>query len=90
MGEGVEMYTAHGDGRICAWTPSTSNEDEDEEVEVEVDAKKPSSFQTPLKRGQNVDATIAAMDEAERRRKRKRDLIGDLVEGLTRRPIPFS
>ncbi|KAJ9498171.1 hypothetical protein H2202_006322 [Exophiala xenobiotica] len=100
VGEGVEMYTAHGDGRICAWTPKprTSKADEEDDEEVEDDAKKPlasasaSSFQTPLNTqdGENVDATTPAMDEAERRRKRKRDLIGDLVEGLTRRPMPFS
>ncbi|KAK5275529.1 hypothetical protein LTR40_012883, partial [Exophiala xenobiotica] len=73
VGEGVEMYTAHGDGRICAWTPKprTSKAGEDDDEEVEDDAKKPpastsaSSFQTPLNTqdGENVDATTPAMDE---------------------------
>jgi len=69
-GEGLEMYSAHGDGRICTWIPALkgdAGEDEDD------------------------GGTLAGVeDEAESKRKRKRDLIGDLVEGLTKRPITFS
>ncbi|KIX00428.1 uncharacterized protein Z518_10567 [Rhinocladiella mackenziei CBS 650.93] len=75
-GDGVEMYTAHGDGRICAWMPIAAgphddDDDDGEEVEVEVQ--------------ENTTA-----DDAENRKKRKRDLITDLVEGLAKKSAPFS
>lgn len=74
-GRGVEMYSAHGDGRICAWFPQVAGEEDghvggvDEEKEQEENA---------------------VFDAEQSRKKRKRDLIGDLVEGLTKRPVTFS
>lgn len=76
-GDGVEMYTAHGDGRICAWMPGgRSNDDEEDEDGTDVEEIRLGNGGIP--------------DEAELRRKRKRDLIEDLVGGLTRQPITFS
>lgn len=76
VGDGVEMYSAHGDGRICGWTPA---KDDDDENDVEASTTDKGGGGTPV-----------VLDEAEQRRKRKRELIEDLVGGLTRRPISFS
>ncbi|KIW17807.1 hypothetical protein PV08_05002 [Exophiala spinifera] len=87
LGEGIEMYTAHGDGRICAWQPIAKDAD-DEEVDVDVGAgsKKPAIWTAAGNVSDDVDG---AVDEAERRRKRKRDLLGDLVQGLAKKPMPL-
>lgn len=76
-GAGVEMYSAHGDGRICMWTGMP----DDEGDELEEDDRG---------YGASVTAAGQAEHERERQRKRKRDLVGDLVEGLTKRPVTFS
>lgn len=83
-GRGFEMYTAHGDGRICAWAPMSKEDEEDEDERVAVDDTGPSP------RRKVTSTAPSPVNDAESRRKRKRDLIGDLVEGLTRRPMPFS
>lgn len=94
-GAPLEMYTAHGDGRIGVWLPSSEVEDEDED-EFTNNANR---GQHPLPRvilnesSSEVEKKEQAEEEddaAERRRKRKRALIGDLVEGLAKRPMSFS
>lgn len=62
---GLELYSAHGDGRIHCWMGLPA---EDEEVEDQV----------------NPEA------EADTKRKRKRDLLDGIVEGLTKKPVTFS
>jgi DNA excision repair protein ERCC-8 len=84
-GEGVEMYTAHGDGRIGAWKPAPNDDDDDDDGDHDDDRDGP-SVEVPV--GPAGEESPA--DDAERRRKRKRDLIGGLVEGLARQPRPLS
>ena len=63
----VELYSAHTDGRICAWMPRTNEDamvDEEEAAESSEDA---------------------ASD-----RKRKRDVLDDIVDEMTNRKITFS
>ncbi|KIW37054.1 uncharacterized protein PV06_10683 [Exophiala oligosperma] len=86
LGEGIEMYTAHGDGRICAWKPVMKDEDY-EEIDADGDhgIKKPAIWTA----GNGTEDIDVAVDDAERRRKRKRDLLGDLVQGLAKKPMPF-
>ncbi|KAK4937816.1 hypothetical protein LTR10_021619 [Elasticomyces elasticus] len=83
-GNGIEMYSAHGDGRICAWVPTSRGVEDDE------DGKVVGGDSTGPAQQMTTNVTVAPPDDAETRRKRKRELIGDLVEGLTRRPMPFS
>ncbi|KIW29675.1 uncharacterized protein PV07_05471 [Cladophialophora immunda] len=78
VGEGVEMYTAHGDGRICSWMPPQTDEDEAEGEQGSTRAE-PSNGKAAL-----------VLDEADQRKKRKRDLVEDLISGLTKKPITFS
>ncbi|KAL2406933.1 DNA excision repair protein ERCC-8 [Exophiala dermatitidis] len=95
-GDAVEMYTAHGDGSICAWMPrhagagaGAGTADQDEEADPEADVgqiEPPSLASTPLPQPAPADAE----EDADRRRKRKRELMADLVEGLARRPMRFS
>lgn len=82
LGQSLEMFSAHGDGRIRAWSPTTTQasddieqdqDDEDDDDEERVGAKQ-------------TEEEIAA----EKSRKRKRELIEGLVEGLTKRPVTFS
>jgi DNA excision repair protein ERCC-8 len=62
----VEMYSAHADGSISAWTPRTEEDAElDEEVGEEHEAK----------------------DES---RKRKRGVLDEIYQDLTKRPITFG
>lgn len=70
LGGALEMFSAHGDGRICAWTIPDDDED-DRVAEIERDLTEEESH-------------------AEKSRKRKRDLIEGLVQGLTKRPVTFS
>ncbi|KAJ9649976.1 hypothetical protein H2198_010697 [Neophaeococcomyces mojaviensis] len=90
-GEVVEMYTAHGDGRICAWMPAVDRglgEDEGAEEESgEEDGSGDEQEEAGSKRKKHF--TEEELEE-ERRKKRRRDLIGNLVEGLTKRPVTFS
>ncbi|EXJ81339.1 hypothetical protein A1O3_07629 [Capronia epimyces CBS 606.96] len=85
LGHGIEMYTAHGDGKICAWVPQPRNA-------VEEDDDDKGHAATP--RGDGDGSAILrpgeAADDAENRRKRKRHLVADLVEGLAKRPMGFS
>ncbi|KAK5049447.1 hypothetical protein LTR84_004376 [Exophiala bonariae] len=97
-GAPVEMYTAHGDGRIGAWLPGGAQDADEEEAAAAKDADPAASrFSQPggLHSGTTGDAKPLDTDdeverEAENRRKRKRALIGDLVQGLAKRPISFS
>ncbi|KAI1621692.1 DNA excision repair protein ERCC-8 [Exophiala viscosa] len=82
-GNAIEMYTAHGDGRICAWVPTSKGSEDEKDDGAGAETSEP----TPQVA---TTATDAPLDDSEIRRKRKRELIGDLVEGLTRRPMPFS
>jgi len=96
----VEMYTAHGDGRIGVWLPSSAGVDEDEDEGQGARANSTMHGQPPRRWGVAAESggggeggnqqTEDEEDEAERRRKRKRALIGDLVEGLAKRPMSFS
>lgn len=72
--DAVEMYSAHGDGRIIAWSGKPA---EDEEVE---------DLPLPDVRGDE------AVEETERRKRRKKnlDVLGSLVDGLTRQKVTFS
>ncbi|OAP61791.1 hypothetical protein AYL99_03994 [Fonsecaea erecta] len=83
VGEAVEMYTAHGDGRICAWTGPESAEEED-------DPDEGSTTTTNTRAGPGHGEIAPVLDEAEQRKKRKRDLVEDLISGLTKKPITFS
>lgn len=92
VGGGVEMYTAHGDGRIGAWTPVCPDDEDDEAASIEhgerIDARHRNE-------NANANATPVAADDddgdgAESRRKRKRALISELVQGLAKRSAPFS
>lgn len=93
-GASVEMYTAHGDGRIGAWLPSSAFEDEDEDKDTNAAANAGWSPQHRVALNEPAggwpDAEREEDDEAEKRKKRKRALIGDLVEGLAKRPMSFS
>jgi len=91
-GASVEMYTAHGDGRIGAWLPSSEFEDEDKDKDTNVTAGRPPQHRSILDEsaGERPEAEKEEDDEAEKRKKRKRALIGDLVEGLAKRPMSFS
>lgn len=78
VGEGIEMYTAHGDGRICAWLPSYGIENEDEQ-EGEVQATGPESEVV-----ESEQRPVTSVDHAENKRKRKREMLEDMLGGLTR------
>ena len=69
-GHGLEMFTAHGDGRIVIWKPK-EDFGEDEETEKLASARSAREEEN--------------MDKAAERKKRKRDMLGDLVQGLTKR-----
>ena len=71
LGGALEMFSAHGDGRICAWSTPDGDDGEESEEEIERDL-------------------TAEETHAEKSRKRKRDLIEGLVQGLTKRPVTFS
>ena len=59
-GRGIELYTAHGDGRIVRWGPENESDHENENNAREQD-----------------------QGEQDQARKRKRELVGDLVAGLS-------
>ncbi|RVX72173.1 hypothetical protein B0A52_04377 [Exophiala mesophila] len=87
-GYGIEMYTAHGDGSIGAWFPRSYSE------EKEDDNGNDESIETYGTHGGQpqpaVQSNDTAQDQEEIRRKRKRALIGDLVEGLAKKPMSLS
>ena len=62
-GPSVELYSAHGDGRICRWAPTDGESDYEGESTVEAQERS----------------------DQEQARKRKRDLVGDLVAGLSKK-----
>ena len=76
-GEGLEMYSAHGDGRVGVWQTIP---DEEAEVEETEDGEG-------QKAGDGEDQRV--VDEEENRRKRKRELLEGL-QGLTGRQTTFS
>ena len=90
VGEGVEMYTAHGDGRICAWMPQYAAEDEDtdERAEDEHSGKAAARTDAPSSHGQAPETPV--LDEAEMKRKRKRDMLEDMLGGLTKQSMRFK
>ncbi len=79
-GGGLEMYSGHGDGSICAWKPEVEDEDDDEDEKSEVIKRK----ETGPRIGFNATVDEADEDE-ERKRKRKAEMLGDLVQGLTKK-----
>ncbi|KAJ9605201.1 hypothetical protein H2200_010591 [Cladophialophora chaetospira] len=92
MGEGLEMYTAHGDGRICAWLPSYAADAEGEhEAEHEEEKKGKAKIEQPAFVEQDTaPAPTPVVDEAELKRKRKRDMLEDMLGGLSKQSMRFS
>lgn len=88
-GHGIEMYTAHGDGSIGVWFPRSYAEEEDDDDD---DDKDESTEIDGFHRASQQPGALLLHDEdeGEMRRKRKRALIGDLVEGLAKKPLSFS
>lgn len=85
LGGALEMYSAHGDGRICAWMSSVQEGlDEDERSDEDMEGT-PSDDEAVPRRKKTQEALAA-----EKSRKRKHELIEGLVEGLTKRPVTFS
>lgn len=87
LGGSLEMYSAHGDGRICVWNTSGSTEaveDDDEDGQSGSDGDSDDEIVRGKQR--QTEEEIAA----EKSRKRKRELIEGLVEGLTKKPVTFS
>ena len=85
LGGPLELYSAHGDGKICAWTThSVVGQDDvaDQHKDRSVDDGEDGDLPAKRKTQDELDA--------ENSRKRKRDLIEGLVEGLTKKPITFS
>lgn len=85
LGDGLEMYTAHGDGRICAWLPSRAAEDED----VEEKKGKGRAVVAALE-GESTSVKVPVVDEVEQRRKRKREMLEDMLGGLSRQSMRLS
>ena len=97
LGEGLEMYTAHGDGRICAWLPSYSTGDDEDENDAERDGKgkdgatnAPDAAEASTSPHSHPPAANPILDEAEQRRKRKREMLEDMLGGLSRQSMRFS
>ncbi|KAJ4509710.1 hypothetical protein HRR83_006972 [Exophiala dermatitidis] len=90
-GDAVEMYTAHGDGSICAWMPRPAGTvDQDYEADADADVGEVEPPPAPASTLPPQPAPADAEEDAARRRKRKRELMADLVEGLARRSMRFS
>jgi len=85
-GAALEMYSAHGDGRICAWTPHVAEDLDEDERSDEGGEGVGSDDEDAAPRQKKTQEEV----DADRSRKRKRDLIEGLVEGLTKRPVTFS
>jgi DNA excision repair protein ERCC-8 len=66
-GQGLELYSAHGDGKIYRWAPP--------DLEDGVDSQEGSNEST---------RQIAKQEQV---KKRKRDLVGDLVAGLSNKSL---
>lgn len=84
LGGSLEMYSAHGDGRICAWNTSDT---------VTVDDPNQGGESDSGDDGEGLRGKQRQTEEevaAEKSRKRKRELIEGLVEGLTEKPVTFS
>ena len=75
---GCEMVSGHGDGGIRLWRNGTRQDDLD-------DVEGTNDPYLPGRAGGNP-----TVDEEEQKRKRKRDVLGDIVQGLTKQPITFS
>jgi len=86
-GEGLEMYSAHGDGRICCWKPMARKEEETEEEESQKRGKRKVG-DTAGKNDDDDDDD--GEEEEEKRRQKKRKMLGDLVEGLTKQKVRLS
>lgn len=63
-GQSMELYSAHGDGRIFCWAPTAHHEEESVE-------------------GDETNNNAPTLNEQEKAKKRKRDLVSDLVAGLS-------
>lgn len=85
LGGPLEMYSAHGDGKICAWTTIASLPGADD-VDEDPDEKEGSDDDNGDRKPKQTAEELAA----EKSRKRKRELIEGLVEGLTKKPVTFS
>ncbi|EXJ78536.1 hypothetical protein A1O1_08937 [Capronia coronata CBS 617.96] len=94
LGDGLEMYTAHGDGRICAWMPRPKDapeEKDDDDDNVDDDESGTAGDTSAGGDGRRqLPPGSGDADDAADRKKRKRDLMADLVGGLARRPMRFS
>lgn len=62
-GQGIELYSAHGDGRVCGWAPADHEEGFDSQ--------------------EDSNETTRHTTEQEQAKKRKREVVGDLVAGLS-------
>ena len=90
MGEGIEMYTAHGDGRICAWLPSHAAGEDDEADEIEEGKGKDKAVDLGSSQLPVQAPRPDILDEVEQRRKRKREMLEDMLSGLSRQSMRFS
>ena len=79
-GGGLEMYSAHGDGSICVWKPEVEGEEDEVEQDHEVTKGKATGSRI------GFNAAVEGDDEdRDKKRKRKAEMLGDLVQGLTKR-----
>lgn len=67
-GRSLELYSAHGDGRIFCWSPTAQDEEDIVQTDEEIDEAE-------------------LLTDHEQARKRKRELVGDLVAGLSNKAM---
>jgi DNA excision repair protein ERCC-8 len=77
--DGLEMLSAHGDGTIGVWRAHDR-----EDGNSPVDGQEASGSGMPVGPGGTVSKEI---EEAENKRKRKREMLEGLVEGLTKKSV---
>ena len=76
----VEMYSAHGDGTICAWKPEVDDEIDEDDSDSGEDTPGQKSTGPTI----GFNAAAPAEDEREKK-KRKAAALGDLVSGLSKK-----
>ena len=86
-GHGLELYSAHADGSICAWLP---NEAIDQDEEIKDDDERDGDEDDIPDGAEGAKGKDRVMSAEQASKKRKRDLIGDLVQGLSRKNVGFS
>lgn len=67
-GQSLEMYSAHGDGRIFCWSSSANDEEDASSANEE-------------------NGGSEQLTEQEQARKRKREAVDDLIQGLSRKAV---